>query len=360
MPATERIAVRPRPRAAAWPPTTSSPPTVAGIDVSEQLALTDVFVIASAPHRATGRRHRRRGRGPAARAGRQADPPRGRARGPLGAARLRRHRRARPARRGARVLRARAALEGLPGDRPGAVAAPARRGASAADARRGVTAAARCRPAGPRRVVIVRHAETVDNAAGVWQGHKDTELSDRRPRAGAGRGAAPRGLRRRRSSSRRPATRGRDRRAIAGLTGREVRLDPRLREIHVGEWAGPARRTRCASATPTSSRPWTAVRTSREGSTGRPWPRSRSAPGRRCATIVDELGPGETAVVVGPRGLGPGRRRRAASGSTRTRRTRCSAGSTTATGPSSSRPVRASREVARWRISGWNLGPWNV
>ena len=32
---------------------------------------------------------------------------------------------------------------------------------------------------GPRRVVVVRHAETVDNAARVWQGHKDTELSDR-------------------------------------------------------------------------------------------------------------------------------------------------------------------------------------
>ena len=34
-------------------------------------------------------------------------------------------------------------------------------------------------PVGPRRIVIVRHAETVDNAARVWQGHKDTELSDR-------------------------------------------------------------------------------------------------------------------------------------------------------------------------------------
>ena len=31
---------------------------------------------------------------------------------------------------------------------------------------------------GPRRIVVVRHAETVDNAARIWQGHKDTALSD--------------------------------------------------------------------------------------------------------------------------------------------------------------------------------------
>ena len=32
-------------------------------------------------------------------------------------------------------------------------------------------------PLGPRRIVILRHAETVDNAARIWQGHKDSELS---------------------------------------------------------------------------------------------------------------------------------------------------------------------------------------
>ena len=65
--------------------------------------------------RPAGPRDRRRDRGEAARARRQAGPARGRARGPLGAARLRRHRGPRPARRGARVLRARAALARLPG-----------------------------------------------------------------------------------------------------------------------------------------------------------------------------------------------------------------------------------------------------
>ena len=66
--------------------------------------------------RAPGPGDRRRDRGAAARARHQAGAPRGRGRVPLGAARLRRHRRARAARRGAGVLRARAALEGLPDD----------------------------------------------------------------------------------------------------------------------------------------------------------------------------------------------------------------------------------------------------
>ena len=64
--------------------------------------------------RAPGRGHRRRGRGAGARGRAQADPPRGPARRPLGAARLRRRRGAHPARRGAGLLRPRAAVEGLP------------------------------------------------------------------------------------------------------------------------------------------------------------------------------------------------------------------------------------------------------
>jgi glucosyl-3-phosphoglycerate phosphatase len=31
--------------------------------------------------------------------------------------------------------------------------------------------------AGTRRLVVVRHGETLDNAGGVWQGHRDSELS---------------------------------------------------------------------------------------------------------------------------------------------------------------------------------------
>ena len=74
--------------------------------------------------RAPGAGHRRRGRGAAAAARHQAGPPRGRRRVALGAAGLRRRRGARAARGGARVLRARAPLEGLPDD---PVRRPARR-----------------------------------------------------------------------------------------------------------------------------------------------------------------------------------------------------------------------------------------
>ena len=60
----------------------------------------------------------------AARARGQAGAPRGPGRRALGAPRLLRHRRPRPAHRGARVLRPRAALEGLPGDRRSPTATP--------------------------------------------------------------------------------------------------------------------------------------------------------------------------------------------------------------------------------------------
>ena len=97
------------------------------VDVSDRLAITDAFVLASAPNErqvqsivdAVEERLRR--------ARHQAGPPRGRRRGPLGAARLHRRRGARAARRGARLLRPRAAVEGLPDHpvrRPGPPAVP--------------------------------------------------------------------------------------------------------------------------------------------------------------------------------------------------------------------------------------------
>ena len=63
---------------------------IIAFDVSEQLAITDAFLLASRHQRPPGQGDRRRGRGQAARDRRQADPPRGRARRPLGAHRLRR------------------------------------------------------------------------------------------------------------------------------------------------------------------------------------------------------------------------------------------------------------------------------
>ena len=84
------------------------------IDVSEKLVITDVFVLCSAANErqvkavVDGVEERLHGLG--------SKPlrSRGRGRGSLGPARLRRHRGPRPARGGAHPLRDRAALEGLP------------------------------------------------------------------------------------------------------------------------------------------------------------------------------------------------------------------------------------------------------
>lgn len=91
-----------------------------------------------------------------------------------------------------------------------------------------------------RRIVVLRHGETVDNAAGVWQGHHDTELS-------------PRGVEQARFAARELAAWSPTlvvssdlRRAavtagyVAASAGVGLRTDPRLREIDVGVWQGRA------------------------------------------------------------------------------------------------------------------------
>jgi broad specificity phosphatase PhoE len=90
----------------------------------------------------------------------------------------------------------------------------------------------------PRRLLVWRHGETDHNARGIWQGHLDTPLSGR-GRAQAAAAAAE--LTAYRPSvlvssdlQRAAETAG----ALASVTGREVRYDVRLREIHVGEWQG--------------------------------------------------------------------------------------------------------------------------
>src|SRR6476620_3620939 len=92
--------------------------------------------------------------------------------------------------------------------------------------------------AGTRRLVVLRHGETLDNAAGIWQGLRDAELS-------------PVGLAQAEKAA--PATAAYQAEVViasdlarARVTaqrvgeagGMPVRLDPRLREIDVGEWQG--------------------------------------------------------------------------------------------------------------------------
>jgi glucosyl-3-phosphoglycerate phosphatase len=92
--------------------------------------------------------------------------------------------------------------------------------------------------AGTRRLVVLRHGETLDNAAGIWQGLKDSELSP----VGLAQAdkAAPAiaayqpevvvasDLARARVTAER----------VGQAVGMPLRLDPRLREIDVGEWQG--------------------------------------------------------------------------------------------------------------------------
>ena len=92
--------------------------------------------------------------------------------------------------------------------------------------------------AGTRRLVIVRHGETLDNASGVWQGHRDSELS-------------PIGLAQAEKAA--PVVAAFDPEVIvtsdllrAAVTAEQigqaagvpVSVDRRLREVHVGEWQG--------------------------------------------------------------------------------------------------------------------------
>jgi probable phosphoglycerate mutase len=91
---------------------------------------------------------------------------------------------------------------------------------------------------GSRRVVLLRHGETTHNAAGIWQGHLDTELSELglEQAAAAGEAVAALGPTRIVSSDlvRARATA----EAVGRATGLPVELDDRFREIDVGEWQG--------------------------------------------------------------------------------------------------------------------------
>ena len=89
-----------------------------------------------------------------------------------------------------------------------------------------------------RRVLLVRHGETDHNAGGVWQGQLDTPLSDlgvEQARAAGRAIAAYRPSRVVASDLARAAVTARH---VAEAAGVELTLDPRWREIHVGQWQG--------------------------------------------------------------------------------------------------------------------------
>ena len=89
-----------------------------------------------------------------------------------------------------------------------------------------------------RRLLLVRHGETDHNAGGVWQGQLDTPLSDvgvEQARAAGRAIAAYRPTKVVASDLSRAAVTAQH---VAEEAGVEVTLDPRWREIHVGQWQG--------------------------------------------------------------------------------------------------------------------------
>jgi broad specificity phosphatase PhoE len=207
-------------------------------------------------------------------------------------------------------------------------------------------------------MVIVRHAETVDNAARVWQGHRDTELSElgrQQVLAAAPHLAAYEPALLVSSDLRRAASTAD---AIAHLTALEVRLDARLREVHVGKWQGMHAdevRARFPEVIAALDRGEDVPK----GVTGETRADLAERAGAAVRDIEQELLPGETAVIVAHGVSG-----RAAS--TELVGLDHDVDETIFRGLDNCHWIelvesgKSFSEVTRWRISGWNLGPWNV
>jgi len=221
-----------------------------------------------------------------------------------------------------------------------------------------VTAAGSVPPVGPRRIVVVRHAETVDNAARVWQGHKDTELSDRgheQVQAAAPHLAAYAPALIVSSDLRRAASTAD---AIAGLTGLEVRLDARLREVHVGEWQGMHAdevRERYPDVIAALDRGEDTPR----GVTGETRAQVAERAGAALRDVAGELLPGETAVVVA-HGVSARVAASALVGLDQDVSDAVFRGLDNCHWIELVEAAKSFSEITRWRIGGWNLGPWNV
>lgn len=145
--------------------------------------------------------------------------------------------------------------------------------------------------------MLVRHGQTDANAAGRFQGRQDVPLN----RVGRSQAAAvaPRiaAMRPDRLVSSDLVRAEETARAIVAACGLEVRTDPRLREIDVGEWQGLSV-TEVAAACPWFAEKVAAGEDFRRSATGE----TATEAGERVAGVLDELTvrcPGETIVVVG-------------------------------------------------------------
>jgi probable phosphoglycerate mutase len=210
----------------------------------------------------------------------------------------------------------------------------------------------------PRRIVIMRHAETVDNAARVWQGHKDTDLSERgreQVREAAPHLAAYEPALLFSSDLRRAASTAD---AIAELTGLDVRLDARLREVHVGEWQG-MHADAVKQEYPELIAALDRGEDVRKGVTGETRADVAERVGAVMREVERELMPGETAVVVAH---GVSGRVAAADlvGLSQDLSDTVFRGLDNCHWVELVEGAKSLSTETRWRIAGWNLGPWRA
>ncbi len=207
----------------------------------------------------------------------------------------------------------------------------------------------------PRRIVVVRHAETVDNAARVWQGHKDSPLSERgraQVEAAAPQLAAYDPVAIVSSDLQRAAHTAE---GVARLVGLDVRLDPRLREVHVGQWQGLTAgevRERYPDVIAALDRGEDVPK----GVTGETRVQVAGRAGAAIHDVAAELGPGRTAVVVAH---GISGRAAAAElvGLPQDLSYDLFRGLDNAHWTELVEVAKSYSTASRWRIAGWNLGP---
>jgi broad specificity phosphatase PhoE len=204
----------------------------------------------------------------------------------------------------------------------------------------------------------MRHAETPDNAARIWQGHKDTALSGRgreQVRQAAPHLAAYEPALLVSSDLQRAASTADP---IAQLTGLEVRLDARLREAHVGEWQGmhdDEVRERYPELVAALGRGEDLPR----GVTGETSGDVARRVGAAMHEIVLELLPGEAAVVV-THGMSGRAAATGLVGLPQDVSDRVFRGIDNCHWIELVEAARSRSDETRWRISGWNLGPWRA
>jgi probable phosphoglycerate mutase len=156
----------------------------------------------------------------------------------------------------------------------------------------------------PTRVLLWRHGRTAHNHRRVWQGQIDTDLDDV-GRAQAARSAAALALvlgdvpvRLVTSDLRRAADTAA---ALTALTGVAAVPDPRLREVHAGEWEGLSREEIVAAGMADELAAWARGEDIPVGRTGE----RRSEVGRRGGAAIAEHAatvPAGAALVVASHG----------------------------------------------------------